>query len=158
MIRLSSIALLAVLGFAAFNLSAIAEDAAPAAPAAPAHKDGRECKEGRGAHMRERMHAMLFEGITLTDDQKAALEKMKEEHKEDRKGEHKGEHKKEMSREDRKAAMDKHLAAIRAILTDDQAKIFDANVKKMEAKRAEMEKKEHHGKGEGKGEGKSDNN
>jgi len=147
MLRLSSIALLAALGFAACNLSALAEDApaapaapaAPLAPAAPGH-DGPGGKEGRGGHMRERMQAMLFKGITLTDDQKAALEKLKEEHKSEHKKDG-GDAKKGTAKEERKAAMEKHLAAIRAILTADQAKIFDENVKDMAAKRAEMEKK-----------------
>lgn len=159
MLRISAIALLAALGLASFNLRA--EDA-PAEGATPkrAHKEGAEGKkeEGRGSPVRERLQAMLFEGITLTDDQKAALEKLKEEGKKAAEAAHKdGEAKKEPpTKEERKAMMEKHTAAIRAILTADQAKIFDENVKKAEAKRAEMMKKVREGKGkdEGKGEGK----
>ncbi len=80
MIRLSSIALLAAFGFAAFNLSAMAQ-AAPGSPPVGggdlvAKPDARG--EGFGDRDRDRFIEKLFKGITLGDDQKDALEKLKE--------------------------------------------------------------------------------
>ncbi len=149
MLRLSSLALLAALGFASFNLTAHAEDAPKDAPKR-GHKEGG--KEGRNAHMRERMHAMLFKGITLSDDQKSALKKMKEDGKKGREVAQKDGEKKKGERPDPA----KRLDAIRAILTADQVKVFDENIKQMEAKRAEMKEKGRKGDGErdGKPEGK----
>ncbi len=119
MIRLSCVTLIAALGMAAFNFSARAEDA-PATPKA-AHKE--ECKGCPAGNMRERIHAMLFDGITLSDEQKAALAKLKE------------------TKTEGPATKEKCLSALRSVLTADQAAVLDANIKKMEEKKAAFEKK-----------------
>lgn len=196
MLRLSSIALLAALGFTAFNTPARAEtmpelnlvaldDAAPPPPDGPRGEKG---DHKRGEHLRERLHAMLFHGITLSEDQKAQLKKLQEtkkaemekfraDHKDELEAfgksmkdwheankpkfkaireamrdaaEKKDEDALKKARADLKALLEsrpkpsaaleagkpspeKMAAAIRPILTADQAKIFDENVKKLEA-------------------------
>lgn len=121
-------------------------------------KPGEPGERGpRGPRDGDRMHRMLFEGMELTDDQKAQIKEIMQAHGEERKAWHE-EHKDEFQalkdkmreareakdkeaadavREETKALMgsapkpDAVHDEIRAVLTEDQQAIFDERVAKM---------------------------
>jgi Spy/CpxP family protein refolding chaperone len=123
----------------------------PGEPGEPGERGPRGPRDG------ERMHRMLFEGMELTDDQKAQIKELMQAHGEERKAWHE-EHKEEFQalrdkmreareakdkeaadavREETKALMesapkpDAVHDEIRAVLTEDQQAIFDERVAKM---------------------------
>lgn len=86
-------------------------------------------KQGRG-------HSMLFKGITLTADQQSKLDALMAKHHTERQAmTPDGARPDAATREKRKAAMDKHYAEVREILTADQQKVFDANLAAMQERR-----------------------
>jgi Spy/CpxP family protein refolding chaperone len=111
----------------------------------------------------------LLKGITLTEDQKAKLKALHEQNKSQmdanreqfkktmeeakalrEKGDTAGAHAKMRPlMEQRKADMEKHAAQLRAILTPEQQKQFDANLAEWKAKGDKPHGKEMRGKGEG---------
>lgn len=88
---------------------------------------------GRGAGM---MRAMLFEGITLTDAQRATIDSMQAASRERMMARMQGgppadDAARAARRQEMQQEMQKDRDAMRALLTADQQKAFDANVAKM---------------------------
>ena len=94
--------------------------------------DGRRGMRGMNA---ERMDAMMFEGITLTDAQKAQVDSIHTRHHNDMEGldprNNPGD------REKMRQMMQAHMAEIRAVLTPDQQVVFDRNVQQMRDRRGD---------------------
>ena len=89
--------------------------------------------EGRRGMGGERMEAMLFEGITLTDAQKAQIDSLRASHRGEMQGldprNNPGDRQKMMQ------MMQAHIAEVRALLTPDQQVVFDRNVQQMRDRR-----------------------
>lgn len=94
--------------------------------------DGRRGMRGMGG---ERMDAMMFEGITLTDAQKAQVDSIHARHRADMQGldprNNPGD------REKMRQMMQAHMAEIRAVLTADQQVVFDKNMQQMRDRRGD---------------------
>lgn len=89
--------------------------------------------EGRRGMGGERMEAMLFEGITLTDAQKAQIDSLRASHR----GEMQGLDPRNNpdDRQKMMQMMQAHIAEVRALLTPDQQVVFDKNVQQMRDRR-----------------------
>jgi len=91
--------------------------------------------EGRRGMGGERMEAMMFEGITLTDAQKAQVDSLRASHRGEMEGldprNNPGDRQKMMQ------MMQAHMAEVRALLTPEQQVVFDRNVQQMRDRRAE---------------------
>ena len=89
--------------------------------------------EGRRGMGGERMEAMMFEGITLTDAQKAQIDSLRASHRGEMQGldprNNPGDRQKMMQ------MMQAHMAEVRALLTPDQQVVFDKNVQEMRDRR-----------------------
>lgn len=141
----------------------------PGEPGEPGERGPRGPRDG------ERMHRMLFEGMELTDDQKAQIKEIMQAHGEERKAWHE-EHKEEFQalrdkmreareakdkeaadavREETKALMesapkpDAVHDEIRAVLTEDQQAIFDERVAKMRERADEWRERRGEGRPDG---------
>ena len=94
--------------------------------------EGRRGMRGMGD---ERMDAMMFEGITLTDAQKAQVDSIHARHRADMQGldprNNPGD------REKMRQMMQAHMAEIRAVLNADQQVVFDRNVQQMRERRGD---------------------
>lgn len=111
--RIRVFALLAVLG-------------AFAAPAAQAQGGGGG-GQGRGGNRME----MLMQGITLTDAQKTSVDSIATAFRAQMPPMQQGTPPDSATRAKRMEVMQKQLAAVRTVLTPDQQKVFDENVKNM---------------------------
>jgi Spy/CpxP family protein refolding chaperone len=85
----------------------------------------------------ERMDAMMFEGITMTDAQKAQVDSIHARHR----GEMQGLDPRNNAgdREKMRQMMQAHMAEIRAVLTPDQQAVFDRNVAQMRERRGQRD-------------------
>ena len=112
---------------ATLTLSTLVAVSAAAAHAQPVTKDpagqppagGGQGRGGRGMQM-------LFEGITLTASQQKSVDSLNAAFREKMQSGQGG---------DRRAMMEERTKAIKAILTPEQQKTYDANVEKMRASR-----------------------
>ena len=98
-------------------LAAVATVSAVAGAQPPAGGPG-------GGAGRGNMQQMLFEGITLTDAQKKSIDSVQTAFREKAQA---------GAGEDRRALMQQQRDAVRGLLTDDQKKVYDANMEKMRA-------------------------
>ena len=92
--------------------------------------------QGRGGQMQQRMREMLFEGITLTDTQKASVDSIQEAIQAERmelRQNASGDRQAMMSA--MQATQKKEMDAIRGVLTPEQVTAFDANVEKVQQMR-----------------------
>ncbi len=108
---------------ASLTLSTLVAVSAAAAHAQPVTKDPAgqpPAGGGRG----QGMMRMMFEGITLTDAQQKSVDSLNAATRE-----------KMQAGGDRRAISEERNKAIRALLTPEQQKTFDANVEKMRANR-----------------------
>jgi Spy/CpxP family protein refolding chaperone len=96
-----------------------------AAPAAQAQGGGGG--QGRGGNRME----MLMQGITLTDAQKASVDSIATSFRAQMPPMQQGTPPDSATRAKRMEVMQKQFAAVRAVLTPDQQKVFDENVKNM---------------------------
>lgn len=96
--------------------------------------DGRRGMRGMGG---ERMEAMMFNGITLTDAQKAQVDSIHARHRSEMQGldprNNSGD------RDKMRQMMQAHMAEIRAVLTPDQQVVFDRNVQEMREHRGDRQ-------------------
>lgn len=106
----------------AFSLTA----AVSAAGAQPVQKDPAQPPAGGMAERQRQMQAMMFEGITLTDAQTKSRDSIQTAYQGKMQA---------AAREDRMALREEQQKAIRALLTADQQKVYDANLEKMRANR-----------------------
>lgn len=121
-----------VVASAALAAPALAQDPAPP-PGAP----GGRGMGGGGA----RMNQMLFEGITLSDAQKARVDSVGAAFQQRAMAMPRPEPGTPPSEEQRAARMklmEERMAALRGVLTADQAKTFDANVATMRSRMGAM--------------------
>ena len=100
--------------------------AAGVAGAQPVRKDSAAAQPpaGQGQGRGGRGMQMLFEGITLTDAQKKSVDSIQTAFREKFQA---------AAPEDRRTLMTQQTDAVRALLTDDQKKVYDANVEKRRA-------------------------
>ena len=106
-------------------LSLTAAGVAGAQPQQPVQKDPAQPPAGGpGAGRGGRGMQALFEGITLTDAQKKSIDSVQTSFREKMQS---------AAQEDRRGLMTQQRDAVRALLTDDQKKVYDANVEKMRA-------------------------
>lgn len=93
--------------------------------------------EGRRGMGGERMEAMMFEGITLTDSQKAQIDSLRARHR----GEMQGLDPRNNpdDRQKMMQMMQAHIAEVRALLTPDQQVVFDRNVQQMRDRRGQRD-------------------
>src|SRR6478672_6201963 len=93
--------------------------------------------EGRRGMGGERMEAMMFEGITLTDAQKAQVDSLRARHRAEMEGldprNNPGDRQKMMQ------MMQTHMAEVRALLTPDQQVVFDKNMQQMRERRGQRD-------------------
>src|SRR5690349_7223939 len=111
---------------ATLTLSTLVAVSAAAAHAQPVTKDPAgqpPAGGGRGG----RGMAMLLEGITLTPAQQKSMDSLNTAFREKMQAAGQG--------GDRRAMMEERTKAVKAILTPEQAKVYDANVEKMRANR-----------------------
>ena len=113
---------------ATLTLSALVAVSAAVAQAQPVAKDpaGQPPAGGRGQGGGRGMQA-LFEGITLSETQQKSVDSLNAAFREKAQAAGQG--------ADRRAMMEERTKAIKAILTPEQAKTYDANVEKMRANR-----------------------
>ena len=114
---------------ATLTLSALVAVSAAVAEAQPVSKDPAgqpPAGGGRGPGGGRGMQA-LFEGITLTETQQKSVDSLSAAFREKMQAGGQG--------GDRRAMMEERTKAIKAILTPEQAKTYDANVEKMRANR-----------------------
>lgn len=104
---------------------------------------GPDHSQHQGSMRAHGMHAKMFEGITLTAEQKTKIDALHAQHKA---------HRAQMSpggkqgsapagnaaRAKRKEAMEKQHAAIRAVLTAEQRIVFDRNLLEMKQRRGKV--------------------
>lgn len=98
------------------------------APAAHAQGGGGGGQGGRGRQME-----MMMQGITLTDAQKASVDSIGQAFRAQMPAMTPGTPPDSATRAKRTEVMQKQSAAIRAVLTPDQQKVFDKNVETMRA-------------------------
>ena len=93
--------------------------------------------EGRRGMGGERMEAMMFEGITLTDVQKAQIDSLRARHR----GEMEGLDPRNNpdDRQKMMQMMQAHMAEVRALLTAEQQVVFDRNMQQMRDRRGQRE-------------------
>jgi len=93
--------------------------------------------EGRRGMGGERMEAMMFEGINLTDAQKAQVDSLRARHRAEMEGldprNNPGDRQKMMQ------MMQTHMAEVRALLTPDQQVVFDKNMQQMRERRGQRD-------------------
>lgn len=114
---------------ATLTLSALVAVSAAVAQAQPVAKDPAgqpPAGAGRGQGGGRGMQA-LFEGITLSETQQKSVDSLNTAFREKMQAAGQG--------ADRRAMMEERTKAIKAILTPEQAKTYDANVEKMRANR-----------------------
>lgn len=147
--------LLVLAAFAAVT-SATALHAQGGPPDRPMRGMGRGGRGGPGAPGMA-LDRALFEGITLTDEQKSKLDQIRQAEREQMRSQAGGREEMQAIREAREkgdtatanrliaeqrakmqARMDAQIAAFRAILTEDQVARFDANVAELKKRQAEM--------------------
>jgi Spy/CpxP family protein refolding chaperone len=95
--------------------------------------DGR--RGGMRGEGRQRMDAMLFNGITLTADQQSRIDSIRARHRADAQNldprNNPGDRQKMMQ------SMEAQMSEVRAVLTADQQTVFDQNVQQMRDRRAQ---------------------
>lgn len=93
--------------------------------------------QGRGmrGEGRERMDAMMFNGITLTDTQKAQIDSIRARHRADRQG--LDPRNNPDDRQKMMQAMQAQMSEIRAVLTPEQQAVFDQNMQQMRERRGQ---------------------
>ena len=99
-----------------------------AAPAAYAQGGGGGGGQGRGRQME-----MLMQGITLTDAQKASVDSIGQAYRAQMPPMQQGTPPDSATRAKRMEVMQKQTAAVRAVLTPEQQKVFDKNLEDMRA-------------------------
>ena len=99
-----------------------------AAPAAYAQGGGGGGGQGRGRQME-----MLMQGITLTDAQKASVDSIGQVYRAQMPPMQQGTPPDSATRAKRMEVMQKQSAAVRAVLTAEQQKVFDKNLEDMRA-------------------------
>ena len=121
----------AVAGFALCASASVAT--AQGTPGAGSQGADRGMRGGRG-------QAMLFEGITLTASQEQKVDSIRAAYRAERqKSSPNGSGRPDAAaRTKMKEAMDKQNAEIRALLTPEQQKVFDANIATMKERRGKM--------------------
>ncbi len=102
-----------------------------AAPAAYAQGGGGGGGQGRGRQME-----MLMQGITLTDAQKASVDSIGQVYRAQMPPMQQGTPPDSATRAKRMEVMQKQTAAVRAVLTPEQQKVFDKNLEDMRANMA----------------------
>ncbi|HEX6965097.1 MAG TPA: Spy/CpxP family protein refolding chaperone [Gemmatimonadaceae bacterium] len=102
--------------------------AAPVAHAQAGQSGGENGGAARGAN---RMMAMLFKGIDLTDAQKAQIQKIQDDYRAKMPARTPGQAPDPAERQQRREAMQKEQQDIRNVLTADQQKIYDKNLEDM---------------------------
>ena len=113
---------------ATLTLSALVAVSAAVAQAQPVAKDpAGQPPAGGGRGQGGRGMQVLFEGITLTEAQQKSVDSLNTAFREKMQAGGQG--------GDRRAMMEERTKAIKAILTPEQAKTYDANVEKMRANR-----------------------
>ena len=113
---------------ATLTLSALVAVSAAVAQAQPVAKDpAGQPPAGGGRGQGGRGMQALFEGITLTEAQQKSVDSLNAAFREKMQAGGQG--------ADRRAMMEERTKAIKAILTPEQAKTYDANVEKMRANR-----------------------
>ena len=92
---------------------------------------------GRGmrGEGRERMEAMMFNGITLTDAQKAQIDSIRARHRADAQG--LDPRNNPDDRQKMMQSMQAQMSEIRAVLTPEQQAVFDQNMQQMRDRRAQ---------------------
>ena len=138
------------LGIAASGVLAVAACAqnpatttssAPATQAQPAMAGDSGMRGMRGEGRRgmggERMEAMMFEGITLTDAQKAQVDSLRARHRAEMQG--LDPRNNPDDRQKMMQAMQAHMAEVRALLTPDQQVVFDRNMQQMRERRGQRD-------------------
>ena len=112
---------------ATITLSALALVSSAAAAQTPVQKDPPQppAGQGRGPGGGRGMQ-MLFEGITLTDAQRKSIDSLQAAFREKAQA---------APQEERRNVMMQQRDAVRGLLTDEQKKVYDANVEKMRAGR-----------------------
>jgi Spy/CpxP family protein refolding chaperone len=110
----------------ALSLTAVAGVAG--AQPVPVRKDSGAAQppagQGGMAERQRQMQAMMFEGITLTAAQQKSIDSIRTAFQEKRQA---------APREERGALMQQQNDAFRGLLTDEQKKVFDANMEKVRA-------------------------
>jgi Spy/CpxP family protein refolding chaperone len=92
---------------------------------------------GMGGEGRQRMDAMLFNGITLTADQQAQVDSIRARHRADAQG--LDPRNNPDDRQKMMQSMQTQMSEIRAVLTADQQAVFDQNVQQMRARRGQRD-------------------
>jgi Spy/CpxP family protein refolding chaperone len=90
---------------------------------------------GAGAEGRQRMEAMLFNGITLSADQQTQIDSIRARHRADAQGldpRNNADDRQKMMQ-----SMQAQMTEIRAVLTADQQTVFDQNVQQMRDRRGQ---------------------
>ncbi|MGI8498361.1 MAG: hypothetical protein ACR2OG_12345 [Gemmatimonadaceae bacterium] len=95
---------------------------------------GDVAERGGDARGRDRGGMMLFNGITLTDAQKAQIDSVRARYRAQMPARTPGTPPDEATREKRRGLMKAQSDEIRALLTDDQKKIYDANLAEMQSR------------------------
>jgi Spy/CpxP family protein refolding chaperone len=96
--------------------------------------DGRGAMRGEG---RQRMEAMLFNGITLSTDQQTRIDSIRARYRAD--AQKLDPRNNPDDRQKMMQSMQSQMADIRAVLTADQQTIFDQNVQQMRDRRAQRD-------------------
>ena len=120
-------------GFAVAGLALFVGASAAGAQGHEGHGAGKPAASGQH---KGRGHEMLLKGITLSADQQAKLDALMSKHHEQREAmAPSGARPDENARARMRAEMDKHYGEIRSLLTEDQQKVFDANIAEMKQRR-----------------------
>lgn len=104
--------------------------AAQEPPGAPGAQGGQRRAGGQGAMM-----ARMMEGITLTAEQQAKVDSISKAFAEQRQSMMSGDMDRETRMAKNRELMTKQSDALKAVLTDEQKKVFEKNVADMQAQR-----------------------
>jgi Spy/CpxP family protein refolding chaperone len=94
-------------------------------------------RDGMRGEGRERMEAMLFNGITLTAAQQVQVDSIRARHRADMQG--LDPRNNPDDRQKMMQSMQTQMSEIRAVLTADQQAVFDQNVQQMRARRGQRD-------------------
>lgn len=106
-----------------------------AAPVAYGQGGQEPARARSGARGANRMMEMMFNGITLTDAQKAQIDSISTSYRSQMPAMQRGSAPDPSARQQRRELMQKEQADIRNVLTPDQQKVFDKNMASMRGRR-----------------------